>query len=109
MNTKKFRLAPEQIAPIALGIGGCLATDRIVVDGCAVGYMSRERPLNEQDSGWRFFSGDEGELYMAHNGNHGVYDANTVVNYDPSILPFLDAPGAHAACRKCSCVGSAHQ
>ncbi len=91
MKTKIFRLQPEQIAPIALGLGGCLATDRIVVDGCKVGYMYRGKPIREQDSGWCFFAGDEDEAYMAQNDNHGVYDVNTIVNYDPEILPFIDS------------------
>lgn len=28
---------------------------------------------------------------MSRNENHGVYDVNTIVNYDPDILPFIDA------------------
>lgn len=88
---KKFRLAAHEIAPIVPGFGGCLATDRIVVDGCPVGYMYRDPALNSQDSGWRFFAGDEGPEYMARNENHGVYDVNTIVNYDPQILPFIDS------------------
>ncbi|RFP10958.1 DUF2185 domain-containing protein [Duganella sp. BJB488] len=92
MNAKKFRLLPEQIAPIALGIGDCLATDRIVVDGCKVGYMFRAAPLNEQDSGWQFFAGDEDEKYITEIENFDIYDVNTIVNYDPSILPFLYLP-----------------
>lgn len=91
MNKKVFRLRPEQIVPLALGLGGCLATDRIVVDGCKVGYMYRREPIREQDSGWCFFAGDEDEAYMANIENHGVYDVNTIVNYDPEILPFIDA------------------
>jgi hypothetical protein len=92
MQTKKFKLSPEEIAPIVTGAGRCLATDRIVIDGCPVGYMYRETPLNEQDSGWRFFAGDEDEHYMAQNEHHGVYDVNTIVNYDPLILAFIDLP-----------------
>jgi len=88
---KIFNLKPEQIAPIALGRGGCLSTDRIVVDGKPVGYMYREESLNELDSGWRFFAGDEDDGYMSNSLRHGVYDVNTIVNYDPDILPFLDA------------------
>lgn len=86
---KKLRLRAEEIAPIALGHGGCLATDRIVVDGSPVGYMMREKPINDHDSGWRFFAGDESQQYMANNAHHGVYDVNTIVNYDPDVLPFL--------------------
>jgi len=91
MNFKVFKLAKEKIAPIALGRGGCTATDRIVVDGCLVGYMYREPPVNEKDSGWRFFAGDEDDVYMADSRHHGVFDVNTIANYDPEILQFLDA------------------
>lgn len=41
---------------------GCFATDRILVDGCKVGYMYREEPDSDSsmpDSGWRFNAGDE--------------------------------------------------
>jgi hypothetical protein len=91
MLGKLFKLKREQIAPVAPGLGGCLSTDRIVVDGELVGYMYRESPNNELDSGWRFFAGDEDASYMADSQRHGVYDVNTIVNYDPEILPFLDA------------------
>lgn len=88
---KKYFLSADQIAPIVSGLGGCLATDRVVVDGCRVGYMYRDAPLNPADSGWRFFAGDENEAYMAQAEHHDVYDVNTIVNYDPEILPFIDA------------------
>ncbi|NIJ20231.1 hypothetical protein FHS95_002461 [Sphingomonas naasensis] len=91
MLAKIFKLKPEQIAPIALGRGGCLSTDRIVVEGKRVGYMYREEPHNELDSGWRFFAGDEDAGYMSNSQRHGVYDVNTLVNYDPDIFSFLDA------------------
>jgi hypothetical protein len=91
MENKKFRLSAEKIAPIALGLGGCIATDRIVVDGCPVGYMYRDTPINPQDSGWRFFAGDEDDTYMARQDVHDIYDVNTIVNYDPEILPFIDS------------------
>ena len=38
---------------------GCIATDRIMVDGEKVGYMYRENPDFVGDSGWRFTAGDE--------------------------------------------------
>ena len=47
--------------------------------------------MREQDSGWRFFAGDEDQEYMNNPNNHGVYDVNTIVNYDPDILPYLDS------------------
>ncbi len=88
---KKFRLSPEQIQPLAADAGGCLASGRIKVDGRPVGYMYRQAPINPEDSGWRFLAGDEDNAYMANNANHGVCDVNTIVNYCPAILPFIDA------------------
>jgi hypothetical protein len=89
---KKFRLRSDQIAPLVDALGWCLATDRIMVDGRPIGYMYREAPQGGGDSGWRFFAGDEDDAYMANNDNHGIYDVNTVVNYDPSVIPYLDMP-----------------
>lgn len=89
---KSFKLAAHEIVVLAPGHGGCLATDRITVDGAPVGYCYREAPSKKMDSGWRFFAGDESDEYMGINSNHGVYDINTVANYDQAIIPVLDAP-----------------
>lgn len=40
---------------------------------------------------WRFFAGDENPEHMTNSSNCGVYDVNTLANYDPDILPFLHA------------------
>ena len=68
----------------------CFATDRITVDGCPVGYMYREPPDNDVDSGWRFLAGDESDEYMEDASNLALYDVDTIANHDPSIVPFLD-------------------
>ncbi|XQA62837.1 DUF2185 domain-containing protein [Xanthomonas sacchari] len=94
--TKQFRLSQDQIKPMAEGYGGCIATDRITVDGDSVRFMYREAPDNDVDSGWRFMSGYEDDAYMDNPANHAVYDVNTIANYDPSIIPFLDAPEGSA-------------
>ena len=90
--TKTFALSAHEITPIATGRGACLATDKITVEGRGVGYFYRAAPNNPQDSGWCFFAGDEDDGYMDEVSNHGVYDVNTIANYTPAILPYLDAP-----------------
>lgn len=92
MRTKQFRLAANEIRSVAQGHGSCFASDRITVDGSRVGYMYREVPDDEQDSGWRFFSGRESQAYTDDPKNFEVYDVNTLANYDPDIIPFLSAP-----------------
>lgn len=91
MLGKIFRLKRHEIAPAAKGLGGCMATDRITVDGAPVGYMYRDQPIRDEDSGWRFFAGDEDEAYMNDLQRHDVYDVNTIVNYDPDVLPHLNS------------------
>ncbi len=90
-NIKKYKLSSNDIKELLewSGADGCLATDRITVDGCKVGYMYRENPSNDMDSGWRFFEGTEEEDYINNLNNTGVYKLNTICNYDSDIIPFL--------------------
>lgn len=93
MTKPKYKLAPEDIKPLKLGLGACLATNRIAVEGMPVRFMYRQKPDHSEDSGWRFFSGmGEDDDYVNDPNNTGAFDVNTIANYDPSILPFLDAP-----------------
>ena len=97
---KKFRLDASQIRPLVPNAGGCFATDRITVDGAHVGYMYREPPDDDVDSGWRFLAGDETQEYMDDPANLGIYSVNTICNYDPAIIPHLDAPYGSAFSRE---------
>jgi hypothetical protein len=89
--TKKYFRDGSTFKPLAVGLGSCMATDRITVDGMLVGYMYREAPRDDIDSGWSFFSGDETQEYTDDPANWGIYDVNTVANYDLAITPYLDA------------------
>jgi hypothetical protein len=100
--SKHFKLSAEQIKPLAMGKGGAIASDRITVDGHRVGYMYRTKPHNKQDSGWAFLAGDESDAYMNNSANHAIYDVNTIANYDPEIIPLLDAPAGSAFIRTAS-------
>jgi len=64
----------------------------ITVEGHNVSFMYREEPDHDVDSGWRFLSGLESNEYMEDSANHGIYDVNTIANYDPEVIQFLDAP-----------------
>jgi hypothetical protein len=61
--------------------------------------MYREEPRRDHDSGWCFTAGDESEGYMNATENLEIYDINTIANYDPEIIPFLDAPPGSAFAR----------
>ena len=73
-------------------MGAGIATEQITVEGKKVGYMYREEPDKDFDSGWRFFSGDESQEYVDEAENMSYYDVNTICNYDQSIIPYLDSP-----------------
>lgn len=97
LNVKKFKLRKEDIKSLIGGEAnrGCFATDKITVEGKKVGYMHRLEPDKESgfpDSGWRFFAGDEDENYLIDGEHIEIFDLNTICNYDPEIIPFLNAP-----------------
>ncbi len=89
---KNFALSEEDIKPLVHDPSACFATDMIVVDHQGIGYMYREEPDFEEDSGWRFFGGEETADYLSDPENLGIYTLNTIANYDPAIVPLLDAP-----------------
>src|SRR6478752_5173256 len=91
-SNKLYRLSPTQLTSIAPGRGSCMASDMILVDGKRVAYMYREPPDSDHDSGWRFFSGEESQAYSDDPEHFALYDVNTVANYDPSIVAWLDEP-----------------
>ena len=97
---KPYRIAEEKLMPVALGYGGCFATDMITIHGRKVAFMYRRKPEHEQDSGWRFMSGFESDAYMNDPTNHGIFNVNTIANYDPEIIPLLDSPVGSAFERK---------
>ncbi|MDR1063952.1 MAG: DUF2185 domain-containing protein [Azoarcus sp.] len=99
MSEKKFALTADQIKPLATGYGGCVATDMITVHGKPVGYMVRIPTSRPHDSGWCFTAGTESQEYMDNSANHAVYDVNTIANFSPDIIPFLDAPPQSAFIR----------
>ena len=74
------------------GADGCIATNRITVEGRKVGYCYREIPDGNWDSGWRFTAGDESDEYMDDPNNAGIYKLNTICNDDPDIIPLLHTP-----------------
>jgi hypothetical protein len=100
MKPKRLRLNTAQIRPLAEGYGSCFATDRITMKGKRVGFMYRQTPVNDADSGWRFLAGDESDTYVTDLDNHGIHDVNIIANFDPDIIPFLDAPALSAFQRR---------
>ena len=89
----------KELLPDWEGAEGCIATNRITVEGCKVGYCYREKPDDDWDSGWRFTAGDESEEYMDDPNNAGIYTLNSICNDDPEIIPLLNTPAPCAFAR----------
>jgi hypothetical protein len=94
--TKRFALSAADIKDVAPGRGSCIASDKITVEGKPVRFMYRDEPHGDTDSGWCFLSGEETQEYADDPANFGLYDVNTIANYDREIIDHLDAPAFSA-------------
>lgn len=77
-------------------LGYVLATKMLVEGKRKVRFMYREQPDNPNDSGWRFFCGDEDQSYVDNPDNICIYDINTILSIDDSIMSLLDSPSGTA-------------
>jgi hypothetical protein len=89
---EQFAISKEQIQQVILSMNGCFMTDKVKAEGRKIGYMYREESDFPEDSGWRFFCGDESQAYIEDLSHTGVYAVNTAANCDPDIIPYLDTP-----------------
>lgn len=71
--------------------GYVLAPKVVVEEKRKIRFMYREEPDNLQDSGWRFFSGDEDQEYVDNPNNIAIYDVNTIIKIDPDVEEFLES------------------
>lgn len=77
----------------------CMVTKRILDDGQPVGYLYREEPAAENDSGWRFTASDESDEYMDDSKNVAYVSLGAVLNRDDSFRDLLEAPSGSAFIR----------
>ncbi len=66
---------------------------KVTEEGWRVGYMERNEPVHEQDSGWSFLSGNEDEEYISDAGNIELVSVGAVwQQLDPDIFKYIDMP-----------------
>jgi len=87
--SNEYKIKPEDIKDLINPMGYCYASDTITIDGLPVGYMHREKSEDEEDSGWRFYSGTETEEYVEDEHHFMMFDLNYLANCDPTIIPYL--------------------
>jgi len=60
--------------------------------GLPVGWLYRDEPDREDDSGWRIFSGAESDDFADDASNFVILTLEELVALDPGLAPILDAP-----------------
>lgn len=74
----------------------CFVTRKVLYDGEKVGYLYREDPEQENDSGWRIMAGTESSEYMNDSDNVFYVALGAVLNKDDSFLDLLESPSGSA-------------
>jgi hypothetical protein len=92
MEKKGMLIKEEDIKDLVPNMGFSIASNTIIMDGEKIGYMYREQPDSNEDSGWRFLSGNESQEYVDDEDNSKIIAVNTIANYDASIIPYLKMP-----------------
>lgn len=87
-----YKIKTDELKQLVPSKGYGIVSDKITIDGSKVGFMYREKPLEKEDSGWRFLSGMESQEYVDEPKNSMVFDLNTIANYDEDIIPYLNMP-----------------
>jgi Uncharacterized protein conserved in bacteria len=72
--------------------GYVMAPKVLVANKLKVRFMYRETPDNDNDSGWRVFSGEEDQEYVDNPNNIAIYDIETILAIDKDIEKYLSAP-----------------
>ena len=81
---------------LSTALGRCIAAKTVSEEGRPIGFMYREEPVFEQDSGWRFFSGDETDEYTENPDHFSVCTLSDVVRTHPGIAGLLQQPAGTA-------------
>ncbi len=80
----------------------CVVSKKVTRDGFKVGFMLRDEPNDEQDSGWQFFAGDEDEEYTDKVENVELCIVSSIAGIDPAIIKYIDNPAGSRFVRKSS-------
>lgn len=70
----------------------CLVSRDAYVEGGNVGFMYREQPVDENDSGWCFMSGEESDAYLNDPANVLNLPLGAILAEDDSFVALLSWP-----------------
>jgi len=72
-------------------VGYIIASNEVMEEGKTIGYLYREEPEDDTDSGWRVFSGEESQEYADEPTNFSMYNASTIIEREPMVVRCLDS------------------
>ena len=70
----------------------CVVSKKVTQEGWKVGFMMREDPNDDQDSGWQFYAGNEDNAYLDDYKNIDLRMVNSIAGIDPAIMKYIDSP-----------------
>jgi hypothetical protein len=77
----------------------CYVSHRVLNDGVRVGYLYRESPDRDNDSGWRMMAGDESDEYINDSDSLSFVSLGAVLRKDASFVGLLETPAPCAFIR----------
>lgn len=77
----------------------CFVTKRVLDGTDAPGYLYREDPDRDDDSGWRITAGNETDEYMDDPDNSSYVPLGAVLSKNDSFIHLLEAPRGSAFVR----------
>ena len=67
-----------------------IVSRQVADDDLAIGFVYREDPTFERDSGWRVFSGAEDDEFTDNPDNFITQPFNEILENNPEIKPLLN-------------------
>lgn len=77
---------------LAAALSYAVVSREVSREGAAVGFLYREAPVFEQDSGWRFFSGAESDEYVADAEHFDTLPLSDVLSAHPELSALMAEP-----------------
>lgn len=72
--------------------GGCVVSKNIILEKGVLKWCVREKSIDNNDNGWRFFSDLDTDEYLKDANNMMICDFNTVANIEPAVLAIYSLP-----------------
>lgn len=85
-------ISDENVGKLDQYFKRCIVSNQIMNDNKPIGYIYREGPSEENDSGWHIMSGEEDDAYAEISTNFQYIAIGVVLNKDDSFVGLLNEP-----------------